>query len=107
MIEPVMDALTTSVRPLCRAIKAMINSAAFPKVALSNPPTPEPTRSDRCSVARPINPATGMIAMQEQKNSHRSLCNAGTNLSATATGTKISSQSKENLTFIDFQPFLG
>jgi hypothetical protein len=43
----------------------------------------------------------------EQKNSHRSLCHAGTNLSATAIGTNIRNQSKENLSFIGLQAFPG
>ena len=38
MIEPVIEALTSSVKPLLIAIKAMISSAAFPNVAFSNPP---------------------------------------------------------------------
>ena len=49
MIEPVMDALTTLVRPFDKAMPAMINSAALPKVALSNPPYP-------CRRARPALP---------------------------------------------------
>jgi hypothetical protein len=34
IIEPVMDALTISTRPLCRAKMAIRNSTALPKVAL-------------------------------------------------------------------------
>src|SRR6266480_1772738 len=47
MIDPVMEAFTTLVRPLERAMPAIISSAAFPKVALSNPPRPSPTRAER------------------------------------------------------------
>ena len=43
MIEPVIDAFTTSYRPARRAMMAMMSSAALPKVALSSPPTPSPT----------------------------------------------------------------
>ena len=39
MIEPVSDALTTSIRPACRAKNAMISSAMLPNVALRMPPT--------------------------------------------------------------------
>lgn len=35
MIDPVMDALTTSMRPALSAIKAMISSQALPNVALT------------------------------------------------------------------------
>ena len=42
MIEPVSEALTISVSPARRAMKAMISSAALPKEALSRPPTPGP-----------------------------------------------------------------
>src|SRR5438876_11169373 len=69
MIDPVMEAFTTLVRPLDRAIPAMISSAAFPKVALSNPPRPSPTRAASASVARPIQPATGMMPRAEQTKS--------------------------------------
>ena len=37
MIEPVSDALTTSIRPACRAKNAMISSAMLPNVALRMP----------------------------------------------------------------------
>ena len=78
MIEPVMEALTTSIKPLDKAISAMINSAALPKVALSSPPTPCPARAPRCSVARPIQPASGMIAMPVTMKSRVSFFQAGT-----------------------------
>ena len=65
MIEPVIDALTTPISPLDRATRAMISSAAFPKVALSSAPTPCPMFADRCSVAFPIHPASGIMPKQE------------------------------------------
>ena len=39
MIEPVIDALTTSMSPACSAKNAMISSAMLPNVALRMPPT--------------------------------------------------------------------
>ena len=42
MIEPVIDALTTSMSPACSAKKAMISSAMFPNVALRMPPDLRP-----------------------------------------------------------------
>ena len=65
MILPVIDALTTPISPLCRANKAMISSAAFPNVAFSNPPIPDPRRSARISVPLPIKPARGMMAIAD------------------------------------------
>ena len=51
---PVMDAFTSSTNPACSATIAMINSAAFPKVAFSSPPSVGPVRAERCSVASPM-----------------------------------------------------
>lgn len=99
MIEPVIDALTTLVRPRESAMPAMINSAAFPKVALSNPPIPSPMRAASASVARPIQPATGMIASAEQTNRAVGLPRPGQKRSKTATGTKMRSQLSEGLRF--------
>ena len=95
MIEPVIDAFTTAVSPLERAISAMINSAALPKVAFNNPPTPWPRCSASSSVARPIQPARGITAKQEQMNKAVSFPNCGQIRSTTATGTKTSSQLSE------------
>src|SRR3990170_3084936 len=61
MIDPVMEALTTSWRPLNSANRAMISSVAFPNVALSRPPIPGPACFPSSSVARPMNHARGMI----------------------------------------------
>src|SRR5262249_25563957 len=60
-----MEALTTSWRPLWRAMREIISSAALPNVALSKPPMPGPVRSARCSVALPIYPARGTMAPAE------------------------------------------
>ena len=62
MMEPVIDALTTSYKPARSAMIAMISSAAFPNVALSKPPIPGPRCSAIHSVERPIHPASGMMA---------------------------------------------
>ena len=99
IIDPVMEAFTTLVRPLDRAIPAMISSAAFPKVALSNPPRPSPTRAASASVARPIQPATGMIPRAEQTKSAVGLMPPGQTRRIIASGTKIRSQSRDGLSF--------
>ncbi len=99
MIDPVREAFTTLVRPLERAMPAMISSAAFPKVALSNPPKPSPTRAASASVARPIQPATGMIPRAEQTKSAVGLMPPGQKRRRTASGTKIRSQSRDGLSF--------
>src|SRR5258708_30362809 len=95
MIEPVIDAFTTPVSPFESAISAMINSAALPKVAFNNPPIPWPKCSASSSVARPIQPARGTTAKQEQMNKAVSFPNCGQIRSTTATGTKTSSQLSE------------
>ena len=99
MIEPVIDALTTPVSPFESAIPAMINSAAFPKVAFNNPPRPSPTRAASSSVARPIQPATGTMAMAEQIKSAVGLEIAGQKRRAIATGTRGSSQFMDGFMF--------
>jgi hypothetical protein len=99
MIDPVMEAFTTFVRPLERAMPAMISSAAFPKVALSNPPRPSPTREASASVARPIQPATGMIPRAEQTKRAVGLMPPGQKRRRIASGTKIRSQSRDGLSF--------
>ena len=43
IIEPVMDALTTKIRPWRRAKIPIMISGALPKVALSRPPAVGPT----------------------------------------------------------------
>ena len=56
MIEPVIDAFTTSMSPACSAKNAMISSAMFPKVALRMPPTWGPVSDPRRSVEMPDDP---------------------------------------------------
>ena len=69
MIEPVSDALTTSIRPACRAKNAMISSAMLPNVALRMPPTCGPVSDPRRSVDRPTTQASPRIAAAETTNS--------------------------------------
>ncbi len=59
MIEPVIEAFTRSVSPRRSAKRVMISSAAFPNVALSNPPRELPRRAAACSVPSPIQTASG------------------------------------------------
>ncbi len=65
MIEPMIEALTTSCSPWPRAKRAMISSGALPKVTLSRPPMPGPERAASSSVARPISAAVGTIPSAE------------------------------------------
>ena len=60
MIEPTIDAFTTSWRPSSRAKKAMISSGALPKVTFSRPPMPGPVLAAMASVASPITAAQGI-----------------------------------------------
>ena len=99
MIDPVMEAFTTLVRPLDSAMPAMISSAALPKVALSNPPRPVPTRAASASVARPIQPATGMMPRAEETKSAVGLVPPGQKRRRIASGTKMRSQSSDALSF--------
>ena len=62
MIEPVSDALTTSISPACRAKNAMISSAMLPNVALRMPPTCGPVSEPSRSVDRPTTQASPRIA---------------------------------------------
>ncbi len=61
MIEPTIEALTTSCRPSASANSAMISSGALPKVTFSRPPMPGPDLAASSSVARPISAAVGTI----------------------------------------------
>ncbi len=67
MIEPMIDALTTSCRPAPSANSAMISSGALPKVTLSRPPIPGPERAASSSVARPIRAAVGITPSADEK----------------------------------------
>jgi hypothetical protein len=57
---PASDPRTTSGRLSATAISAMITSGALPKLALSRPPMRGPVCSPACSVASPINHASGI-----------------------------------------------
>ena len=70
----------------------MISSAALPKVAFNNPPTPSPSRSASCSVARPISAASGMIASDDVRKIESALaCITWSSTSATGMKTRSSS----------------
>ena len=71
IMQPAIDASTTSWSPARNAARAIMSSAALPNVALSSPPTPSPMRSARCSVARPIQAASGTIARAEVMKTRR------------------------------------
>ena len=60
MIEPTIEALTTSWRPSLSAKKAMISSGALPNVTFRRPPMPGPVWAAMCSVASPITAAVGI-----------------------------------------------
>ena len=68
MIEPVSDALTTSIRPACRAKNAMISSAMLPKVALRIPPTCGPVIDPSRSVDSPTTQASPRMAAADTTN---------------------------------------
>src|SRR3990170_2093371 len=86
MIEPVIDAFTTSTSPFASvwyppaakeaarpsATRAMMSSVAFPIVALRSPPIPGPARLLSSSVASPIRFARGMTATPAAANTARS-----------------------------------
>lgn len=93
IIDPVIEALTRSCNPARNATIAMINSAAFPKVALRSPPTPSPTWDANCSVARPIHPAKGMMATADAMNTTIPLAWIAKS-STKASGTKASMRSR-------------
>ena len=67
MTLPVREAFTTAVCPARSATRAMMSSAALPKVALRKPPTPAPSRWARDSVAAPIQWANGTMARAARK----------------------------------------
>ena len=60
MIEPMIEALTTSCRPWPRANRAMISSGALPNV-VQQPADAGSHRAASSSVARPSSAAVGMI----------------------------------------------
>src|SRR6266481_2486553 len=80
-------------------MKAMISSAALPKVAFSSPPMPSPVWCANCSVAVPSHPARGMIAKQAAMKI--AVWYVGARYcSPTATGTKIRSQLSTSVGFL-------
>jgi hypothetical protein len=87
MIEPTIEALTTSWRPSFSAKNAMISSGALPNVTFMKPPIPGPVLAAMCSVASPITAAVGITpSAAAQKISTGDACASS---SATATGMKM------------------
>src|SRR5579859_2438954 len=68
IMAPMRVAFTSRIRPRWTPKKPTSRSGALPNVALSRPPVRAPARSASCSVAEPINPASGMTAATERKN---------------------------------------
>ena len=87
MIEPAIEAFTTSWSPSSRAKKAMISSGALPKVTFSRPPMPGPVCAARCSVALPITAAVGITPSAAATNT--STGEASASLSPIAIGMKM------------------
>ena len=87
MMDPTMEALTTSCRPSLSAKKAMISSGALPKVTLRRPPMPGPVWAAMCSVASPITAAVGITPSAAATNT--STGEACASSSATAIGMKM------------------
>ena len=77
MIEPVSDALTTSMSPACRAKNAMISSAMLPNVALRMPPTCGPVSAPSRSVESPTTQARPRIAAADDDEDDASRRRAG------------------------------
>ena len=68
MIEPVIDAFTTSISPAWSAKKAMISSAMLPNVAFRMPPTCGPVGEPRRSVESPTTQARPRIPVADTRN---------------------------------------
>ncbi len=86
MIEPVREALTSSISPALRAKIPMISSAALPSVAFIRPPKVGPVRAASSSVAIPIRCASGTIAAAVTRNTRAA--GACVNSRTTAAGTR-------------------
>src|SRR5712671_6300572 len=88
-MEPVMDALTRSIKPARRATPAMISSARFPIVALRTPPMAGLVCSATTSVAAPRTPESGMMAIALRMKT--AIGDAPASLAMSAIGTNKSS----------------
>jgi hypothetical protein len=66
-----MEALTNSFSPTLKAKKLIINSVAFPKVALRIPPKAGLVWAAKASVPSPSNLARGTMARADRKNRTR------------------------------------
>src|SRR5437867_887992 len=101
MIEPVIDALTTSTSPPERATRAMISSVAFPNVAFSRPPRPGPARLPSSSVARPITYASGTIAIPAERKTANGFELTAHTTALTGTRRKNGRTRRERTRFVD------
>ena len=70
MIEPVSDALTTSISRPASAKNAMISSAMLPNVAFRIPPTCGPVSDPSRSVDSPTTQARPRIAAADDDEQH-------------------------------------
>ena len=86
MIEPTIEAFTTSWRPASRAKKAMISSGALPNVTFRSPPMPGPVLAAIASVASPITAAHGITPSAAAENTSSGVAPATS--STTAAGMK-------------------
>jgi hypothetical protein len=68
-------------------------------VAFNNPPAPSPIRAANVSVARPIQPASGIMPMAEQMKSAVGFSAPGQNRNAIAIGTNKRSQVSNSFNF--------
>jgi hypothetical protein len=68
-------------------------------VAFNNPPAPSPIRAANASVARPIQPASGIMPMAEQMKSSVGFSAPGQNRNAIAIGTNKRSQVSDSFNF--------
>ncbi len=86
MIDPTIDAFTTSWSPSSNAKKAMISSGALPNVTFRRPPIPGPDLAAIASVASPMTAAHGITPSAAAPNT--STGPACTSSSTIATGMK-------------------
>ena len=86
MMEPTIEAFTTSCRPSSRAKNAMISSGALPNVTFIRPPMPGPLLAAMASVASPITAAHGITPSAAALNTSKGVACASS--STIAAGMK-------------------
>ena len=88
MIEPMIDAFTTSWRPSMRAKNAITSSGKLPNVTFRRPPMPGPERAASSSVAFPISAAVGtMPSAAAMKIAVALACASSSTIAAGISGT--------------------